>query len=109
MKSEAYWRMGGMFPELTELQFKVLTLYVIYPDSDCIADLLKCSPVAVKKNLQRIRKNLHLDKLESVRLLYLCRIMASLVNMGNTSPKQLLQSENNILLTTEEYETLTKQ
>lgn len=98
-----------MFPELTELQFKVLTLYVIYPDSDCIADLLKCSPVAVKKNLQRIRKNLHLDKLESVRLLYLCRMMASLVNMDNNFQKQLLPSENNVLLTTEEYETLTKQ
>ena len=73
------WKHRLMFPELTESQFKVLMYYAFGSGSDCIADLLKCSKNAVKLSLKRIKENMNVDKLPTVRTIYHSRIYTALM------------------------------
>lgn len=76
---DIYWKHRLMFPELTESQFQVLMYYAFGSDSDCIADLLKCSKNAVKLSLRRIKENMNVEKLETVRIIYHSRTYTALM------------------------------
>lgn len=78
-----------MFPELTESQFQVLMYYAFGYNSDGIADLLKCSKNAVKLSLRRIKENMNVDKLETVRIIYHSRTYTALMSPDNSSQKIL--------------------
>lgn len=68
-----------MFPELSESEFQILMHYSQGMDIQCIADIMKCSVPAVKQSLQRTKRKLGIDKLESARGIYNARIQAVLV------------------------------
>lgn len=76
---EAFWKLRLMFPELTESQFQVLMYYAFGSDSESIADILKCSKNAVKLSLRKIKENMNLERLDSVRTIYHCRINTALM------------------------------
>lgn len=76
-----------MFPELTESQFQVLMYYAFGYDSDGIADLLKCSKNAVKLSLRRIKENMNVDKLPTVRTIYHLRIYTALMAPDDLTQK----------------------
>lgn len=76
---DTFWKHRLMFPELTESQFQVLMYYAFGSDSDSIADLLKCSKNAVKLSLRRIKDNMKVDKLETVRIIYHSRTYTALM------------------------------
>jgi transcriptional regulator len=70
LNMDIFWKIKLMFPELSELQIKVLILYSCGSDSDTISDILKCSKNAVKMALRRIKENLNVEKLDTVRAIY---------------------------------------
>lgn len=76
---DTFWKHRLMFPELTESQFQVLMYYAFGSDSDGIADILKCSKNAIKLSLRRIKENLNVDKLETVRIIYHSRTYTALM------------------------------
>lgn len=82
-----------MFPELTESQFQVLMYYAFGSDSDSIADLLKCSKNAVKLSLRRIKENMNVDKLETVRVIYHSRTYTALI-APDDFPQQYFKARN---------------
>ncbi|TQI77266.1 regulatory LuxR family protein [Serratia fonticola] len=76
---ETLWKQRLMFPELTESQFQVLMYYAFGSNSEGIADILKCSKNAVKLSLRRIKENLNVDKLETVRIIYHSRTYTAMM------------------------------
>lgn len=83
----AYWdfthlcgliQIKSLFPELTEKQFIVTFYWAIGTELFDIAREQSCSVEAVKKTLQRSKGALGVERLESVRSVFLCRIMADL-------------------------------
>lgn len=76
---DVFWKLRLMFPELTESQFRVLMLYSFNTDNGSIADILNCSDNAIKLSLRRIKENLNVEKLETVRIIYHCRTQTALI------------------------------
>ncbi|HAV8963333.1 TPA: hypothetical protein ACF2XS_004534 [Escherichia coli] len=68
----------ALFPELTEKQFRVTLSWVFGSEIIDIASEHECSIEAVKKTLQRSKLALGSKRLEAVRVIFLCRIMADL-------------------------------
>lgn len=76
-----------MFPELTDSQFQVLMFYALGSDSESTADILKCSKNAVKLSLRRIKENMKVEKLDTVRIIYHSRVSTALLASDDFSKK----------------------
>lgn len=70
-----------IFPELSDSEYQALMYYAQGASIHCIADIMKISLAATKQTLQRMRKKLHLDRLESSRGVYNARVQATI--LGN--------------------------
>ncbi|HGG5823021.1 TPA: hypothetical protein ACJG25_004113 [Salmonella enterica subsp. enterica serovar Saintpaul] len=68
----------ALFPELTEKQFRLTLCWVLGTEIIDIARENYCTTEAVKKTLQRSRLALGAERLEAVRSIFLCRLMADL-------------------------------
>lgn len=79
MHLDGCWKIKLMFPELTDLQFRVLMLYSLGSDIDTITDILKCSKNAVKMALRRIKEKFNVEKLETVRAIYHSRTSTAMM------------------------------
>ncbi|ALX97395.1 MULTISPECIES: LuxR C-terminal-related transcriptional regulator [Serratia] len=91
---DTFWNQRLMFPELTESQFKVLMYYAFGSNSEGIADILKCSQNAVKLSLKRIKENMKVDKLETVRIIYHSRIHTAMM-APDDFPKKYYEAMSN--------------
>ncbi|UCQ29615.1 hypothetical protein DCF83_18015 (plasmid) [Edwardsiella tarda] len=68
----------ALFPELTEKQFRLTFSWVLGTEVIDIARDSDCTTEAVKKTLQRSKLALGAERLEAVRSIFLCRLIADL-------------------------------
>lgn len=71
----AIFKLKQQFPELSNKQFMSCLAYSIGMDASDIASFSGNTYEAVKKQLQRSKISLNLDKLESIRSIFIMRML----------------------------------
>ncbi|ENG8827706.1 sigma-70 family RNA polymerase sigma factor [Salmonella enterica] len=67
----------GLFPELTEKQFRLTMNWAMGMTLEDIASEFGSTAEAVKKTLQRSKSRIGADRLDTLRSIFLCRVLLS--------------------------------
>lgn len=95
-----YAQLCKLFPKLTQLQVTDTCLYSAGATYKEIGELRGVSPETIKKSLEAARKRLEINNLQSLRLIFLSRVMLSFkssvnhpLERHNPNPSSLVISE----------------